>query len=208
MYWIIYKITHNTTKRCYIGQTKNSLVHRMACHGRNHGTSTSYITNAILKYGKEAFDYKQIDTAGSLEEINKKESYWISFYNSKAPNGFNLTDGGDAPAGMKHTEETKRKIGEWSKKHHRLSPEGKERIRQSKLGKPRPDLAAFNKSRIGVSLTAEHRAKIGKRGIYHPNYGKRLSEITKAKIAMAHFARHHRNSSIIKILSSLGCRVS
>lgn len=43
-------------------------------------------------------------------------------------------------------------------------------LREAKNGKPRPDLAAFNKSRAGVSLSAEHREKIAE-GLWEYYYG-------------------------------------
>lgn len=58
------------------------------------------IAKAILieqyKYGKDNFVCELIDTTSSLKELNNKEIYWISFYNSTNRNiGYNLTNGGD-----------------------------------------------------------------------------------------------------------------
>lgn len=40
------------------------------------------------------------------------ESFFITQYNSKAPAGYNLTDGGDGCKGYKHTEEHKLRMKE------------------------------------------------------------------------------------------------
>jgi len=32
---------------------------------------------AILYYGPDIWDVKEIDTASSLEELNEKEDYWV-----------------------------------------------------------------------------------------------------------------------------------
>ena len=53
----IYKITNIQNNKVYIGQT-------------------------IRKYGKDSFVVKQIDTAKTQDELNKKEQYWIRYYNS------------------------------------------------------------------------------------------------------------------------------
>ena len=64
----------------------------------------------LIKYGAENFFFEEIDNAYTLEELNKKERYWISFYNSNNKNfGYNLDSGGQN-GGCK-SDETKKKIG-------------------------------------------------------------------------------------------------
>ena len=82
----------------YIGQVYNKTIYdRFNRHIVDASpNSKSYIDRAIYKYGKDNFVCELIDTASSLKELNNKEIYWISFYNSTNRNiGYNLTNGGD-----------------------------------------------------------------------------------------------------------------
>jgi group I intron endonuclease len=102
---IIYKITHKETSKCYIGQTKMSLEWRLNNKWCGHFTRAtsdcgkSYISNAIYKYGKEAFTYEIIEECDN-DKLNEREIYWISFYNS-FNDGYNQTTGGNSTISLK-----------------------------------------------------------------------------------------------------------
>ena len=85
----IYKITYNKDGRCYIGQSIN-IEHRLKEHRNCEGKS--HIHNAILKYGLSNFTFEIIEEC-NREQLDEKEQYWISFYNSYEK-GFNETKGG------------------------------------------------------------------------------------------------------------------
>lgn len=93
----IYKITNLISHKMYIGQSNNPM-HRWSAHksharnGQDIGKSALY--NAIRKYGEENFLFEII---GWFKDYNEKEKYFIKFYNTKVPNGYNLTDGGEDP---------------------------------------------------------------------------------------------------------------
>lgn len=74
---IIYKATNKTTKKEYVGLTKNELSNRKADHKRKakSGKSTMAFHDAIRKYGFENFEWEIIDTVPTLEELNEKEIY-------------------------------------------------------------------------------------------------------------------------------------
>lgn len=56
----------------------------------------NHMLNTIIKYGRDAFDSKIIDTAYSLKELNDKERHWVKEYDSMNPDkGYNMTEGGD-----------------------------------------------------------------------------------------------------------------
>lgn len=90
---IIYKITNTVTGKAYIGQTTHSLRTRWRLHCSASSTCT-LLHDAILEHGKEAFKIEQIDSGDSREELNQKEVAWILKENSKAPNGYNIDNGG------------------------------------------------------------------------------------------------------------------
>lgn len=47
----------------------------------------SLINSAIKKYGKENFSFEILEYA---ENYNEREKFWIKYYNSKVPNGYNI----------------------------------------------------------------------------------------------------------------------
>ena len=94
----IYKITNKINNKIYIGQVYNKTIQdRFNRHIKTASADCkSYIGRAIHKYGKDNFICELIDTATSLQELNQKEIYWISYYNSTDSKiGYNLTPGGD-----------------------------------------------------------------------------------------------------------------
>lgn len=89
---IVYKITNKITGECYIGQTVPSLEKRW--YEQVYNSRCPAIRDAINKYGEDNFTIEIIGAANTMDELNKKESYWISHYDSIAPNGYNLQSGG------------------------------------------------------------------------------------------------------------------
>jgi len=111
---IIYKVTNKVNNKVYIGKTVNSLNSRKSQHqfASRKNRSNSYFHNALRKYGTENFIWEEIQHYKTEEELIKAECEFIKFYNSKSPNGYNLTDGGEGISGYKHTEETKQLLRE------------------------------------------------------------------------------------------------
>lgn len=89
----IYKITNKINGKVYIGQSID-IERRWKEHIQRDRTNTSLIHLAIIKYGKDNFDFDIIEEC-SQSELNEKEQYWIKYYNS-FENGYNLTRGGEA----------------------------------------------------------------------------------------------------------------
>ena len=93
----IYKATSATTKKVYIGQSSQTLQERINQHNSQaFGAQNNYhFHNAIRKYGTDDFHYEIIeDNIKTIEELNEREKYWISYYDSYY-NGYNSTLGGD-----------------------------------------------------------------------------------------------------------------
>lgn len=92
----IYKITNNLNGKIYIGQSidieKRFYMHKHFYH------KDSYIDQEINKYGIYNFEFSIIELC-SKEELDQKEIYYIAFYNSFYPNGYNLTKGGQTHDG-------------------------------------------------------------------------------------------------------------
>lgn len=107
---IIYKATNTKNNKVYIGQTINTLEYRKSQHIRDCRRLNYYnnkFHNAIKKYGIEVFIWEIICECSSIEELNDKEKYYISYYDS-VNNGYNLKLGGEN--GGTCCDETRRKI--------------------------------------------------------------------------------------------------
>lgn len=87
----IYKISNDINDKIYIGQT-NNVKRRFTEHCQKN--ENSIIHKAIVKYGKEHF---KIEILGYFENYNEKEEYYIKFFNSIIPNGYNVLPGGNEP---------------------------------------------------------------------------------------------------------------
>lgn len=150
MYGYIYKITNLINGKIYIGQHK----YDKSELDNSYIASGLVINESIKKYGLENFKRELIDTADTLEELNQKEKYYIKVFNSIAPNGYNLTEGGDgvvSPSeevrnkmaakklGTKQSEETKQKrIKKLKQIEH--TKEWVSKISQARKGQGIPEL--------------------------------------------------------------------
>lgn len=90
----IYKITNNLNGHCYIGQSRNINKrwsdHKVASGNKNDKGYDYPLYKAFRKYGIENFTFEIIEEC-KIEELNKKEHYWIKYYNPI----YNQTEGGD-----------------------------------------------------------------------------------------------------------------
>ena len=85
----IYKITKKENNKSYIGQS-NNIERRF----QEHKTKKDIpIEIAIQKYGVDAFDFEIIEEC-SLEELDRREIYWISYFNTFKGFGYNCNPGG------------------------------------------------------------------------------------------------------------------
>lgn len=91
---IIYKVVNKENGLVYIGATTDSLHQRKLDHTKraNRGESGKF-QEAISTYGAEAFNWEQIDTASSTDELAQKEKQYIFEYKAK-DEGYNSDEGG------------------------------------------------------------------------------------------------------------------
>ena len=89
----IYIIRNNINTKVYIGQALDT-EKRFKSHCKGD-YDNSLIDKAIQKYGKEHFWFEILES--QIENYNEREQYWIKYYNSKQPFGYNILDGGDSP---------------------------------------------------------------------------------------------------------------
>jgi len=111
----IYKIINLVTGKSYIGQTRS---HRLN-HGKyrpfghlgrfrdhiheassNKKNQCRYLNSSLLKHGVDNFKCELILTC-DVEDLDSYEIQYISQYNTKFPNGYNLTNGGQERGSLK-----------------------------------------------------------------------------------------------------------
>lgn len=93
MFGKIYKIENMINHKIYIGQTILDDVIKDRYGGSIKHTHNNHLKDSINLYGEDNFDVSIIDYAENKDELNKKEIYWISYYDSYK-NGYNETQGG------------------------------------------------------------------------------------------------------------------
>lgn len=126
---IIYKITNKQNNKIYIGQTIRKLEERFARHKNDalNNILDTHFARAIRYYGPESFEAEIIDVADTQDELNKKEQYWIKYYNS-IEDGYNETDAISKCGGNTYKNKTPEEMEKI-----------RENLRQSKLGGKNPN---------------------------------------------------------------------
>lgn len=96
MFGYIYKVTNLINGKIYIGQhskSDNSLTEL----DTSYWASGIKINNAFRKYGYENFTREILCWCESLDELNKKEIYYINEFNSTNNEiGYNIAEGGNS----------------------------------------------------------------------------------------------------------------
>ena len=119
-YGYIYITTNLINGKRYVGQKK------IDHNSKGYLGSGVLLRKAIKKYGKENFVIEEIDTANTQEELNKKEQYWIKYYDSVI-NGYNETDAISKCGGNTYQSKTEEEM--------KII---KDKIRQTKIGSKNP----------------------------------------------------------------------
>lgn len=112
----IYKLTNTITGKCYVGKCVQVLNCKVP---QKHGTMSRWkrhvndskkirdcaiLPKSIVKYGADAFVVQCLCVCMEEHE-NELEKYFINFYNTISPNGYNIQKGGEGnytPSGPNH----------------------------------------------------------------------------------------------------------
>jgi len=175
----LYKLSFPNGK-LYIGITSKTARQRF----KEHCNNTKYpVNHAIKKYGKENVKLTVLATVDNWELLYLAEQEAIEKFNTKSPNGYNLTDGGIGVLGRKHSEESKKKMSESSKGIY-PSPE------------TRAKLSAIQKKRI---FTDEHRMKISKAKKGKPIHQNTIDAVIWAQTGRKHSIEHREKIALATI---------
>lgn len=182
---IIYCLTFPNNKK-YIGQTIRPLHVRLKQHGKSKDCRALY--NALNKYG----NYKsEILLEVNNELLDFYEIKFIELYNTLAPNGYNIRNGGSNGT---FCEETKLKMSN-SHKGKKHSEQTIEKIKNSNIGKVLSDetKSKISESKKAAELSQDTKDRISRLGMKHTdeaknkvslaNKGKIVSNIQKEKVS-------------------------
>ena len=173
----IYCIVNKVNGKMYVGKMSKPVKYSKSYMG-----SGKLIKKAIEKYGKDSFIKKVLEENVAKEELSSKEMFWIKKLNSKLPNGYNLTDGGEGFIGLKRSQsqiEKHRKAVTGKK----ASFETRKKMSESHKGKKKSAEHTLNVSKAltGRKLSPEHVKKVAE-----GNRGKKLTDNHKKMISKVH----------------------
>jgi predicted GIY-YIG superfamily endonuclease len=169
--WSLYVVTNACNGKQYVGLTKN-LDRRLKQHMSANGSAPA-LHAAIKKYGADKFIFSHICDAFDFEAACNLERVLIQQHNTKAPCGYNLTDGGEGVAGRPMTDQDKQ-IRKIASSAHVASLTQDEKSKKYGTKGKKPTAATLEKRSISLK---------GK------NLGKTASEEVRAKMSAAHKAR-------------------
>jgi group I intron endonuclease len=175
----IYIVTNSVNGKQYVGIT-NSLAKRWNKH-RNAKGSAPALHEAIKKYGIDSFVFTHFADAFDPESAKSIEVMLIAEHNTLAPNGYNLTSGGDGT--LCPSDEVRARMSE-AHRGHKQSAETRAK-RSESLKKAYAE--GRKKSLVGttwqMSEEGKSKTRAAKLGEKNPMYGKKQSAETKAKKA-------------------------
>jgi len=205
---IVYIATHRHSGKSYVGLTKFSLEKRKRQHCVPR--SKSVFSQAIAKYGLDAFDWSILQICATPQVLAERERSWIKELGTLHPGGYNFTSGGDgaldmppevrqriskSKMGKKQSEETKAKRAAKAK-GRKMSPEFGAKIRARMLGthlseQTRRRLSEIQKGQKRSPRSLEIRAKISA-----SHMGKRLSPEHRAASSKGWFTGKSWNEGL------------
>ena len=188
---VVYRIHCNVNGKDYIGITTDLKRRKIG-----HYNKDTFIGRAIRKYKKENFTWTILERPKTWELACSMEQFYIDYLNTKEPNGYNLTDGGEGTPGWKMPDRMRINKSESMKgeKHHnwgkKLPEETRKKISESHKGKK---LSEEHKKKLAITSSKikhseETKKKISENNIgkhSHQLLGRKHSEESKMKMSKA-----------------------
>lgn len=221
---VIYKISNNINNKIYIGSAKkfNTRVNVHKSYLRKGNHHSRKLQNHVNKYGLDSLIFEIIYVCENQEDLIEREQYYIDKYKPF----FNILKVANSRKGIKHTEEsikkmveTRRRNGSYKKGYKRdpelmkrivetrvkngykPNQETKDKIRETLKNRVYSDdslrnIREANKKRIGSKLSKEHIEKIRASQKTDKNY---MKGRTKEKHHL--FGKKHSEESKLKMKS-------
>lgn len=186
----IYKITNQLNGMIYVGLTTKERPtdrfsqHRYLARHCEQEKNISYLHRAMAENGIDNFSFEVIEEVDN-NILNEREQYWIAFYNCLAPNGYNLTKGGEGTLGYSRSQTVEERIKRKNsnKQFYIDHPEAIEKCREQAKELWKDELYRQKVTESNKKFYAEHPDKF--RGENNPFYGKHHTEESLKKIKEA-----------------------
>lgn len=164
MPYSIYKIVNTKTNKAYIGQTCRTVEERFKNHCYSVNKAQTYLHKSMAVHGIENFEvFTLVEDISCVELADFLEKHYIALLQTKSPNGYNLTPGGQGAS-------------EAHRKNNSNCKKGKNNPMYGKTGELHPN---FGKKASKETREKQRLAKLGKEG---NRKGKKCSPETIALI--------------------------
>jgi group I intron endonuclease len=197
----VYLARNKINGKLYVGKTICKLSKRQRAHRCDglHGKVTG-LGRAIAKYGFDNFEWSVLAESNDPAELVRLEVEFIANLQTKAPNGYNLTDGGEGVVGYTPSAETRKKMSV-ARKATKQSPETIAKAALARIGRPvsQETRAKLAKSNRGKKRSAELCAKLS--AIHQGEKRGPHSEDHRSKIAAALKGKKHSPERIKAIIT-------
>lgn len=163
----VYQARNKLNGKCYIGKTVQRLSRRRWAHERNadRKNTSCLLHKAIAKYGKDSFEWSILFQSKDNDILLQMEVVFIRDRNTKVPQGYNLTEGGEGVIGRA------------------VSERHKEKLRELFTGKP---CSEEKKAKISAALTGRKLGPEFSAACSRAQRGRRHSAATRAKMSQYH----------------------
>lgn len=163
----VYEIVNTANGKRYIGSSSN-ISKRWNEHIRSLNDDkhhSRYLQRSWLKYGQNCFEFSMIECCDKLHLIQREQ-----FYLDNLKPEYNTSPTARSPLGVKHTEETRKKVSD-AGKGRIFSEEHKRKISEALKGRV---------------FSTETLKKIGEK-----SRGRFFSQETRQKMSLAHVGRKY-----------------
>lgn len=193
---VIYVRPNLINGKKYVGQatTKNFKSRQNRWNNLTKPYAGKAINNARAKYGVESFGFEILKECDD-KELDYWEKYYIKELNTKVPNGYNMTDGGEGRSGSSVSEETRKKLSK-ANKGRKMSPRSEETLKKMSESHKGRKTSEETRKKISRTLKGKKRSEETKKKIGEANKGKESwikgkhhTEETRKKMSEIHFKK-------------------
>lgn len=181
--YCVYRIDCSATGKAYIGLTKVGADRRFRAHLYNSRRGAGgALYAAMRKYGEDAFAVATLRRALTLEQAQIAEIETIAALGTRAPNGYNISLGGDAGlTGIALSAETRAAMSA-THKARQADPDLRRRTSEALTGR---EVSAETRQKLRAANTGKPCAPETREKLRAANIGKTQSPETVAKRSAA-----------------------
>lgn len=166
--------------RCYIGAT-NDFARRWRCHKSDarHGKK-HLIARALREFGSGSFEREVLEWCETEEEALKAEVFWIEWYRSFGPDGYNMAIGGKGNVGWEAPEEWREKA---SKRASLARHTDATRRKMSETARFRPPATVETKAKISASAKSrsDQTATMNRNRVWSEDARRKIAESNRSR---------------------------